>query len=206
MIRSRQDFLAYREADRIALRRERSSQMIFDEVWRFQRLLRRQLPVITQRLQQTLDKLRRPEEQPVVWQRAASWWADLGQRYGSAAIDFTEGGIDPAAEVPSGMFNSVAENLLQNALDKRLHETGLRISASFSAGEAIEFSVCDSGSPIADDLAAKLMRGPVESAGGFGIGLYQVARQAEGLGYRLELQANQAGHVCFRLHRRLLPN
>ena len=168
----------------------------------FQRLLRRQLPVITQRLQQTLDKLRRPEEQPMTWQGAASWWADLKQRYAGAAIDFTEGGIDPALEVPGGLFNSVAENLLQNALDKRLHEPALRISARFSGGGAIEFSVCDSGSPIAGDLAVKLLRGPVESAGGFGIGLYQSARQAEGAGYRLELQTNQAGHVCFRLHRR----
>ena len=41
MIRSHEDFLACREADRIALRREFSSQMMFDEVWRFQRLLRR---------------------------------------------------------------------------------------------------------------------------------------------------------------------
>ena len=41
MIRSHADFLAYREADRIALRREFSSQMMFDEVWKFQRLLRR---------------------------------------------------------------------------------------------------------------------------------------------------------------------
>jgi serine O-acetyltransferase len=41
MIRSHADFLAYREADRIALRREFSLQMMFDEVWKFQRLLRR---------------------------------------------------------------------------------------------------------------------------------------------------------------------
>ena len=41
MIASRQDFLEYREADRVALRREYSSQMMFDEVWKFQRLLRR---------------------------------------------------------------------------------------------------------------------------------------------------------------------
>ncbi len=41
MIRSHADFLAYREADRLALRREFSSQMMFDEVWKFQRLLRR---------------------------------------------------------------------------------------------------------------------------------------------------------------------
>jgi len=168
----------------------------------FQRLLRRQLPVITQRLQQTLDKLRRPEAQPVAWQPAAAWWAELRQRYANAGIEFTADEFDATAEVPSGLFNSVAENLLQNALDKRLHESGLRIAASLSAGESIEFSVCDSGSPIAAELASRLMRGPVDSAGGFGIGLYQAARQAESLGYRLELQTNQPGQVCFRLHRR----
>lgn len=41
MIRSHQDLLAYLEADRIALRREYSSNLYFDEVWKFQRLLRR---------------------------------------------------------------------------------------------------------------------------------------------------------------------
>ena len=41
MIRSRKDLAAFLEADRLALRREYSSQMMFDEVWKFQRLLRR---------------------------------------------------------------------------------------------------------------------------------------------------------------------
>jgi len=41
MIRSRADMLAYREADRIALRRVDSINRRFDEVWTFQRLLRR---------------------------------------------------------------------------------------------------------------------------------------------------------------------
>lgn len=41
MIRSHADFLAYREADRIALRREVSIHMLYDEVWKFERLLRR---------------------------------------------------------------------------------------------------------------------------------------------------------------------
>ena len=41
MIGSYQDLQAYREADRIALRREFSSHLYFDEVWKFQRLLRR---------------------------------------------------------------------------------------------------------------------------------------------------------------------
>ncbi len=41
MIRSYADFLAYREADRIALRRTLSIHLMYDEVWKFQRLLRR---------------------------------------------------------------------------------------------------------------------------------------------------------------------
>ena len=41
MIRSHQDFLAYREADRRQLRREARFNPFYDEVWLFQRLLRR---------------------------------------------------------------------------------------------------------------------------------------------------------------------
>lgn len=41
MIRSHQDMLDYREADRVALRRVMSINRIYDEVWIFQRLLRR---------------------------------------------------------------------------------------------------------------------------------------------------------------------
>lgn len=41
MISSKADFLRHREADRVALRRERSIHMAYDEVWKFQRLLRR---------------------------------------------------------------------------------------------------------------------------------------------------------------------
>lgn len=41
MIRSKADYLAYLEADRIALRRVDSIHKWYDEVWKFQRLLRR---------------------------------------------------------------------------------------------------------------------------------------------------------------------
>ncbi len=41
MIRSYADFLAFRESDRIALRRTFSVHLLYDEVWKFQRLLRR---------------------------------------------------------------------------------------------------------------------------------------------------------------------
>lgn len=41
MIRNRADLAAYLEADRIALRRSTARPFLYDEVWRFQRLLRR---------------------------------------------------------------------------------------------------------------------------------------------------------------------
>jgi hypothetical protein len=43
------------------------------------------------------------------------------------------------------------------------------------------------------------MRAPVSSRGGLGIGLYQAARQAEAAGYRLSLESNRDGDVCFAL-------
>ncbi len=50
-----------------------------------------------------------------------------------------------------------------------------------------------------DELAKRLLRGPVDSQGGLGIGLYQAARQAEGAGYALTLEVNRDGEVGFAL-------
>ncbi|HRH36888.1 MAG TPA: hypothetical protein PK760_01000, partial [Flavobacteriales bacterium] len=41
MIRSREDLHRYLEADRVGLRRAGASPQHYDEVWKFQRLLRR---------------------------------------------------------------------------------------------------------------------------------------------------------------------
>ncbi|MGH8691133.1 MAG: hypothetical protein ACREUS_08905, partial [Burkholderiales bacterium] len=49
------------------------------------------------------------------------------------------------------------------------------------------------------EVAATLLRAPVSSRGGLGIGLYQAARHAESSGYRLELESNRDGEVCFAL-------
>ena len=59
--------------------------------------------------------------------------------------------------------------------------------------------VCDSGSAVPPEVAAGLMRSPMRSSGGLGIGLYQAARQAEASGYRLMLENNRDGEVCFAL-------
>jgi sensor histidine kinase regulating citrate/malate metabolism len=126
---------------------------------------------------------------------AASWWARLQDRYAHVPVDW-QGAAEPGATLPAGLFDSVAENLLQNALAKRLREPGLVIAVAFVGCELI---VSDSGSAIPNDLANALMNEPVSSDDGLGIGLYQAARHAESLGYRLALAENQAGSVVFRL-------
>jgi sensor histidine kinase regulating citrate/malate metabolism len=61
--------------------------------------------------------------------------------------------------------------------------------------------VCDSGPAIPEEVAASLLRAPVRSDTGLGIGLYQAARQADAAGYALRLEANRDGEVCFALRR-----
>lgn len=164
-----------------------------------QALMQRQLPQITQRLQGTLEKLQAPAAAPDSEPMAAGpWWHDLRQRYADAPVAFRAGPPDETRPLPAELFDSVADNLLQNALEKRKTERALRIEAAFS-GDV--FSVCDDGAPLAAETAERLGTAPLPSESGLGIGLYQAARQARQQGYRLELADNRPGRVCFTLSR-----
>jgi signal transduction histidine kinase len=160
-------------------------------------LVRRQLPAITQRLAATLDKLQHPAADPEMRVPAAEWWDSLRRQYQDRGVEF---GADPQedGELPRALFDSVADNLLQNALAKRAAQPGVRVRCTLQAGS---LRVCDSGSAVPADVAATLFRDPVRSDGGLGIGLYQAARQAQPLGYALGLDANRDGEVCFALRR-----
>ena len=57
----------------------------------------------------------------------------------------------------------------------------------------------DDGHAVEPQIAAELLRGPVPSESGFGIGLYQVARHARSCGYSLALAQNADGRVSFIL-------
>ena len=46
------------------------------------RLVQRQLPQITQRLQGTLDKLNQPQGEAAESSSAHDWWREVQQRYG----------------------------------------------------------------------------------------------------------------------------
>ena len=70
---------------------------------------------------------------------------------------------------------------------------------SLECGDEIALRVCDTGTAVPEALVGTLMRAPVNSRAGLGIGLYQAARQAESGGYRLALETNVDGEVCFVL-------
>jgi len=170
-----------------------------------QALMRRQLPVISSRLQQTLDKLRAPAADTRGVVSARSWWQGLQHSYAGRNIEFREGEISERALLPQELFDSAAENLLQNAFDKRKLQGDFAIHVNFSCGDRVNLEVSDAGGAIAGETARELLRGPVPSDSGLGIGLYQVARQAGSAGFTLVLAHNEDGEVSFVLSGALTP-
>jgi len=164
-----------------------------------QALLRRQLPVIAQRLGETLEKLQRPEPEPEAYAAAQEWWDALARQYRAEGVEFSAGSLQGAARVPRVLFDNVADNLIRNALAKRAGAEGVDVRVRFDVGAELVFRVCDSGAAIPSELEATLLRAPIASRGGLGIGLYQAARLAESRGYRVTLEANRDGQVCFVL-------
>jgi hypothetical protein len=158
-------------------------------------LLGRQLPQIADRLKATLEKLQSPQidcGEPV---SAAEWWLGLKERHAHLQLDW-QGESMAGATLPGALFDSVAENLLQNALAKRQRQPGLGITVLFADGS---LTVADDGEAIAPALAGALFSEPVDSDDGLGIGLYHAARQAEAAGYSLALRENRPGRVVFSL-------
>jgi len=159
-------------------------------------LVRRQLPLVAERLTQTLERLQRPQPQHETWVGAAQWWQELTRQYQSEAVEFEPPVIVAGERLPRELFGSVADNLIRNALAKRVVEPGVRVRVALRADG---LSVCDTGKAIPEHVARALMRAPIASAAGLGIGLYQAARQAEAIGYRLALEKNSDGEVCLGL-------
>lgn len=160
-------------------------------------LLGRQLPQIADRLKATLEKLQSPSLESQEQVAADFWWAGLKERYAHVSLEWL-GEATVNTSVPGALFDSVAENLLQNALAKRQRQPGLKIRVAF--GDA-SLSVDDDGLAIPSVLVANLFREPVSSEDGLGVGLYHAARQADGAGYALKLVENRAGRVAFSLAR-----
>jgi signal transduction histidine kinase len=172
-----------------------------DQAAALQALMQRQLPQITQRLSTTLDKLRAPQEADLKRVDAETWWEGLTRRHGSRNLQFSFEGAAKDLTLPAELFDSVADNLIQNALGKQSDSGELEVRVTFSPAHGGTFSVCDSGAAIGGNVAVQLFEAPVPSHTGLGVGLYHAGKQAARFGYRLTLATNEPGKVCFVLTR-----
>lgn len=162
-------------------------------------LIQRQLPQLTQRLQLTLDKLQAPMPEASDMMNAIAWWNRLRQRYREYGIVFTSENLTAGRQVPGELFDSVTDNLLQNALEKRKMNPDLSVSVVLDAGEKPFLLVEDDGVAIPPGVMGRLFKAPVPSASGLGIGLYQAASMSQQQGYVLLLASNREGAVRFEL-------
>jgi signal transduction histidine kinase len=171
-----------------------------DQAMSLQSLMQRQLPQMAKRLEITLDKLKSPttaaDRKEIL---AREWWRNLNNRYGRDVVTFHVDDANASAWLPQELFDSVADNLMQNALRKRLREPELRIRIELQTSPVCSLMVCDTGASAPEEVVEKLFHAPVSTHDGLGIGLYQAAKQAAELGYRLHLRENREGYVCFEL-------
>lgn len=162
-------------------------------------LMQRQLPQITQRLQITLDKLASKPTSNLEMVEAKAWWNGVRERFLHEKIRFEESDLPQTGKLPKELFETAADNFLQNALEKRKLEPELELTIHLSWNNGFLLSVCDSGSAVPADIAQNLFDAPVRSHSGLGVGLYQLGRYAREHGYRLELLSNRDGKVCVGL-------
>jgi len=167
-------------------------------------LLQKQLPNITQRLQLALNKLQAPEKESTNNILATTWWKELSTHRDDSQIKF-QSIINRDIQIPEELFNSVIENLLENAIQKKQVDPDIVITVNLIIeSNLIVLTVTDTGHAVVENIAKSILKEHIVSDSGHGIGLYQAARQAESLGYTLQLIENREGNVCFRLSKEII--
>ena len=128
------------------------------------------------------------------------WWGELQQRYAAQGVAFAKSVIGSDVWVPQTLFDNVADNLIANALQKRLQRTALRIAVTLDVdGGEVVLCVGDDGDPVPEAVSAVLFDAPVISATGLGVGLFHAAQLTSGSGFWMGLLENRAGAVSFSL-------
>ena len=163
-------------------------------------LIKRQLPVLRERLETALRKLQTPAAVDDTVVVAADWWGQVQQRYQHQRVVFVAASLPLAASLPPALFDLALDNFIGNALAKRQTASSLTVTASLTAADGgIALRVADDGAAVVATTARQLFLLPVESQTGFGVALYQVGVEAGKMGYAAELESNVAGNVVFCL-------
>ena len=163
------------------------------------RILKKQLPTLTQRLQLALEKLQTPEISEMDSVYLKDWWNDLILRTNLKNVTFN-GDISGDRIVPTELFDSVIDNLFENIRSKSQMDISIHTTINlYSDEQNIILTIRDNGESIPLNKANTILKEPMPSDNGLGIGLYQAARLAESLGYKFILKENREGNVCFEL-------
>jgi hypothetical protein len=167
-----------------------------------QALLQKNLTLISARLENTLSQLKAPALDTHITLSNANDWMDKleQQHYSNTDISFDRE-IDNSSPLPVDLFDSVVENLINNAIRKP-STAKVDVRLHFTA-EIILLSVCDDGSSVEPSIESSLFNQPVSSGSGMGIGLYQSTIMAKAFNFELELSQNEVGRVCFNLFQHL---
>jgi hypothetical protein len=166
----------------------------------YARLLQRQLPQLTRRLQTTLEQLRSPQvETREALRPATAWWAGLKRRHSGDRL-LLDATVEGDVAVPAALFDAFVDNCLDNARGPHSAAARIRIALTVRDGRA-ELAFENDGDPVPAAVERTLFREPIATSGkaGLGIGLYQVGRLAAAAGYSIELAHNEPGRVVFRL-------
>jgi signal transduction histidine kinase len=167
-----------------------------------QKLLQANLNQIGARLESTLNKLKAPKlDTRVTLVDCKKWIKRIAKQHNANARIAFHQDIENNVAVPVDLFDSVAGNLIDNALKKPSAKLiDLRL---LSSKDVVVLSVCDNGEAIESEIEKNLFTQPVSSGSGMGIGLYQSAIMALAFNYELELSQNERGRVCFNLFQQL---
>ena len=85
------------------------------------------------------------------------------QRYATRGVRFTAQPIPGGMKLPAELFDSVADNLIENALAKRREGVPVEVEAEFSTAGGAMLSVGDDGAPVPRNVAARLFEAAVPS-------------------------------------------
>ncbi len=167
-----------------------------------QKLLQGNLFQISERLENTLNKLKTPKlDTQVQITDCQSWMDSLNIRYRNISKLEIHGDIEENVSLPMDLFDSVVDNLINNALKK---ESSQHITVRLHSNkDVILLSVCDDGEAVNQEIESNLFVQPVSSGSGMGIGLYQSSIMAGAFNFELELSQNETGKVCFNLFQHL---
>ena len=163
-------------------------------------LIRKQLPVLNQRIAATLDKLKAPGVEKKRLEKMSAWWKNLQLRHHHDDVEFVADNL-PKQEINAEVLDSVLDNLLNNALEKTKYQpdTLIKVVIYDDPDRGFCIDVADTGKAISAQVANDLFKKHIASPNGLGVGLYHAAQDSKQAGYSLSLAENVNGAVRFRV-------